>query len=51
MVVYSGDLDEVLELADRVVVMYGGMLYDVPPGARGSGTGDGRRRVNNSDCA
>ncbi|HXC26197.1 MAG TPA: ABC transporter ATP-binding protein [Gemmatimonadaceae bacterium] len=30
VVVYSSDLDEVLELADRVVVVYGGMVSEVP---------------------
>ncbi|MGE0439131.1 MAG: ABC transporter ATP-binding protein [Gemmatimonadales bacterium] len=33
VVVYSTDLDEVLQVADRVVVMYRGALLPVPPGA------------------
>jgi simple sugar transport system ATP-binding protein len=30
VVIYSSDLDEVVGLADRVVVMYGGRTIDVP---------------------
>jgi simple sugar transport system ATP-binding protein len=33
VLVYSTDLDEVLELADRVVVMRVGQVYSAPPGA------------------
>ena len=29
---HSSDLDEVLELADRVFVVKGGRLIDLPPG-------------------
>ena len=31
VVVYSSDLDEVLALADRVLVMHDGRVYDAPP--------------------
>jgi simple sugar transport system ATP-binding protein len=30
VVIYSSDLDEVLELADRVIVMQGGTAREVP---------------------
>jgi general nucleoside transport system ATP-binding protein len=33
VLVHSSDLDEVLALADRVVVMWRGILLEVPPGA------------------
>jgi len=39
VVVYSDDLDEVLALADRVLVAYAGTLREVPPDRDAVGRG------------